>query len=170
VYSLNVPIPSAVRDLAADLRPALAGFDRVRESRDRTLVLKRLPAEDRREYLRVERQAREALAGAPAVEAAVTGIGVFRDPPNGPGPVIYLTIESPGLQQLHERLVETLGAVAELEGDGYVPHVTLARGDAEQALDRLRARELDETRFVIDTLEFYDGRHGERIDTLSLPS
>ncbi len=170
MYSLNVPIPVAVRDLAASLRPALAGFNRVRESRDRTLVLKRLPAEDRREYIEVERRAREALRGAPALEAAVTGIDVFRDPPNGPGQVVYLAVESPGLYDLHDRLVAEFDPIEPLEGEQYTPHVTLARGDDEASIQDLLAREIDPITFAITALEFYDGTHGERIDTISLPA
>lgn len=170
MYSVNVPLPEAVRELTASLRPSLSSFDRVRESRSQTLVLKRLPAEDRREYLAVERRARDALRGAPAVEVEITGIDAFRDPPNGPGPVVYLAVESPGLHLLHERLVDTFGAIDPLEGDDYTPHVTLARGDAEAALQSLLDRSIDPIRFTVDTLEFYDGTHGERIDTVSLPA
>lgn len=170
MYSVNVPLPPAVRELTASLRPALAPFDRVRESRSQTLVLKRLPAEDRRAYLEDERRAREALRGAPAVEVAITGIDAFREPPNGPGPVIYLAVESPGLYLLHERLVDAFGAIEALEGESYTPHVTLARGDDEQAIQSLLDREIEPVRFTVDTLEFHDNRHGERIDTISLPA
>lgn len=167
---MNVPLPEAVRRLTEELRPALVGFDRVRESRTQTLVLKRLQAADRREYLDVERRARQALEGAPAVEAAVTGIDVFRDPPNGPGPVLYLAVESPGLHQLHDRLVEALGAVDVLEGAAYTPHITLARGGERERIQELLGREIDPIRFTVTALEFYDGTHGERIDTVSLPA
>lgn len=170
MYSLNVPLPEAVHDRTAALRPSLAGFDRVRESRTQTLVLKRLPAEDRREYLDVERRAKAALQSAPAVEARLSGIDVFYDPPNGPGPVVYQAVESPGLSDLHARLVDAFGAIEGLEGSGYVPHVTLARGGDRTAVETLLDREYEPVPFVIDELEFYDGRHGERIDTISLPA
>lgn len=170
VYSLNVPLPTPVRELTADLRPALAGLDRVRESRTQTLVLKRLPAQNRRDYLKVERRARAALQGAPAAEAEITGIDVFREPPNGPGPVCYLAVESPGLLDLHERLVEEFGAIEPLEGGEYAPHVTLGRGGSESTIRQLLERDIDPIRFTVTTLEFYDGTHGERIDTVSLPA
>ena len=170
MYSLNVPLPASVWDLTAKLRPALSGFDRIRESRTQTLVLKRLPAADRREYVDVERRAREALRGAPAVEARIAGLDVFWDPPNGPGPVVYLAVESPGLFQLHQQLVEEFDAIDELEGEAYVPHVTLARGGNDAAVESVLDREFTPLTFTVDTLEFYDGRHRERIDTISLPA
>ena len=170
MYSLNAPLPPAVWDLTASLRPSLSGFDRVRETRTQTLVLKRLPATDRREFIDVERRARDALRGAPAVEARISGIEVFRDPPNGPGPVLYLAVESPGLDRLHSMLVEEFGAIETLEGDGYVPHVTLARGGSEAVIESLRDRDIEGLTFTIDALEFYDGRYRERIDTISLPA
>lgn len=169
MYSLNVPVPPAVRDFAEELRPALVGFERIREPRTHTLVLKRLPAADRREYLEDERRARGALTGAPAVEARIAELGVFWEPPNGPGPVLYLAVESPGLIDLHERLVEELDAVAEMEGEAYTPHVTLARGGDRSTIEGLLSRDIDPIRFTVTELAFYDGRHGERIDTISLP-
>lgn len=170
MYSLNVPVPSVVRDLAEELRPALVGFERVREPRAHTLVLKRLAATDRREYLAVERRARAALSGAPAVEARIAELGAFWNPPNGPGPVLYLAVESPGLLDLHRRLVGELGAVEGMEGEVYTPHVTLARGGDRSTIERLLSRDIDPIRFTVTTLAFYDGRHGERIDTISLPA
>lgn len=170
MYSLNVPLPPAVREVTDRLRPALTGFDRIRESRSQSLVLKRLPAEDRREYVDAERRAREALRGAPAVEAAIDGIDVFFDPPNGPGPVVYLAVESPGLHQLHDRLVAEFGAIQGLEGEGYTPHVTLARGGDAETIQALQERAIDPVRWTVTALEFYDKRHGERIDSVSLPA
>jgi 2'-5' RNA ligase len=170
VYSLNVPLPPAVRDLVASLRPALVGFDSVREGRTQTLVLKRLDADDRREYLTAEREARAALRGAPAFEARIADVGVFSDPPHGRGPVAYLSVESPGLRQVHERLVADLDAIPALEGADYTPHVTLARGGDERAMERLRRATVDPVSWTVDELEFYDARHGERIDTVSLPA
>ncbi|AKH98594.1 2'-5' RNA ligase family protein [Halanaeroarchaeum sulfurireducens] len=170
MYSLNVPLPPAVHDLTSSLRPRLVGFDRVRDSRTRTLVIKRLDADDRREYLGVERRAKKALRGAPAFEARIGDVGVFRDPPRGPAPVVYLAVESPGLRSIHERLTDALGAVPDLEGDGYTPHVTLARGGGGRAIDRLRDATFEPVTWTVDELEFYDARHAERIDAVPLPA
>ena len=127
--SLNVPVPGRVRRLAADRRPELAVFDSVRE--DPSLVCKRF------EQPPGKRALAEALAGTPAFEATVTEIDFFAEPTSGPGPVLYLAVESPGLYDLHRRLVERFGAVPELEGDDYTPHVTLARGGTIADAERL---------------------------------
>lgn len=170
MYSVNVPVPNAVHDLARDLRPALTGFQRIRDRGRQTLLLKRLPADDRREYLDAERRARDALRGAPAVEAQVTGLDVFREPPDGSAPVLFLRVESPGLQQLHGMLVDEFGAVGEvLEGDEYEPHVTLARGDGPD-LGPLLSREFEPITWTVEELIFYDATYHERISGLSLPN
>lgn len=170
MYSLNVPLPPAVHEAIDSIRPALVGFDRVRDGRTRTLVVKRLDADDRREYLGAARRAREALGGAPAFEARITSVGVFEDPPHGRGPVAYLGVESPGLRSIHDRLAEALGALPGLEGEEYTPHVTLARGGDDRAIDRLRNAPLEAVTWTVDELEFYDARHDERIEAVSLPA
>lgn len=168
-YSVNVPVPAAVRELARELRPALTGFDRIRPERSRTLVLKRLPAENRRALLADARRARQALRGTPVFEARVTGVEAFRDPPTGTAPVAYLAIAGRGLQLAHGALVEEFGAIEGLEGEDYVPHVTLARDGPEHAIEPLLDRELDPVTFTVDTLELYDSAHGERVESISLP-
>ncbi|MBS3760177.1 2'-5' RNA ligase family protein [Halodesulfurarchaeum sp.] len=170
MYSVNVPVPLEIRELASQLRPALSGFDRIRPARTRTLVLKRLPATDRREYLHVARRAREALEGTPPFEAAVTGIETFWDPPKGPSPVAYLAVEGEGLSRIHDRLVAEFEAVETLEGPNYVPHVTLARGGPQSAPDPVQDREIEPVRFRVDTLELYDSVHTERVESISLPA
>ncbi len=127
--SLNVPVPGRVRRLAADRRPELAVFDSVRE--DPSLVCKRF------ERPPGKRALADALAGTPAFEAAVTGVDFFAEPTSGTSPVVYLTVESPGLYRLHNGLVERFGAIPELEGDEYDPHVTLARGGTVADAERL---------------------------------
>lgn len=170
MLSLNVPLPGRVRAQIEVLRPALGGFERVRE--EPTLVVKRFGRLDADEAARVESEVRTVLAGAPAFEARLDGLGSFADPPAGPAPVVYLAVESPGLEQLHDRLVEAFGAVDGLEGEDYVPHVTLARGgvaDAPAALDRLADVDVEPVRWTVTELWFWDARHGERVGRVSLP-
>lgn len=167
-YSLNVPVPGRVAAIGEDLRPALSPFASVQDRH--TLVLKRL-SEAGREGL--ETRVRQALAGAPAFEARVQGIGAFEEPVAGPAPVVYLAIESPGLIQVHEQLCERFDPVLGIEGDDYVPHVTLARGggaDAMAALDRLRARDVDPVTWTIGELLFWDAGHDEVTGRVSLPA
>lgn len=175
MYSVNAPVPAAVNELADDLRPALTEFDRVRHSRERTLLLKRLPADDRRELRQDWRDAKEVLQGAPAVEAQVNEIDAFENPPNGSSPVVYLAVDSPGFHHLHDRLCERFDPVPVMEGgDDYDPHVTLARDadglKGQRALDAVTSREIDPVTWTIDELYLWDATRGERVDTLSLPA
>ncbi|WP_435078221.1 2'-5' RNA ligase family protein [Halococcus sp. AFM35] len=164
MFSLNVPAPGRVKRLAAELHPRLAGFERVRERH--SLVCKRFECE---EYDRLAERVRRVLDGAPTVAARVTGIETFDDPVRGPGPVVYLAIGSPGLVTIHERLVGEFGAIAALEGDEYVPHITLARGGSAGRIESLRALAVEPIEWTISELYFHDATHDERVSTLSLP-
>jgi 2'-5' RNA ligase len=170
VYSLNVPVPSTVERLAADLHPRLVPFDRVRDRH--TLVCKRFDA-DEDAYHRLRERLRTALSPAPAFEARITGVDAFETPVHGPGPVAYLAVESPGLRDLHRRLVGAFGAVDDdLEGAGYVPHVTLARGggaSARDALDTLRERDVDPVTWTVSELDLWSRARREAAWTVSLP-
>lgn len=167
MYSLNVPIPGRVARIAADLHPQLTGFDRVRDRH--TLVLKRLGDLDHATFPSIEKAVRQALAGAPAVEAAVTGIAAFREPVSGPAPVVYLAVESPGLRDLHRRLLDVVDPVEGLEGPDYVPHITLARGGGPGDLERLLDTEIEGVSWSVNRLEFWDADRDERAGRLSLP-
>ncbi|MFB6303703.1 MAG: 2'-5' RNA ligase family protein [Haloferacaceae archaeon] len=160
--SLNAPVPGAVRRIASDLAPHLAAFDRLRDRP--SLVVKRFEGH-------VDRVAvREALAGAPAVEACVAGVDYFADPERGPGPVVYLAVESPGLHRIHRRLVDRFGAVPGLEGAEYVPHVTLARGGDVAAAERLADRSVDPVTWTVSRLDCWDAEHDERVGSIALPA
>jgi hypothetical protein len=164
VYSLNVPAPGRVKRLAADLHPRLSGFERVRERH--SLVCKRFESAA---YDRLAERVRRVLDGTPPVPARVTGIDTFDDPVRGPGPVVYLAVSSPGLVAIHERLVGEFGAIASLEGDEYVPHITLARGGSADRAEALRALAIEPIEWTISELNFHDVTHDERASTLSLP-
>lgn len=164
MFSLNVPVPGRVKRLAADIHPRLAAFERVRERH--SLVCKRFESTD---YDRLSERTRRALDGAPPVAARVTGIESFDDPVRGPGPVVYLAVSSPGLVAIHERLVDEFGVIADLEGDAYVPHVTLARGGNADRIEELRALVDEPIEWTVSELHFYDARHDERAGTLPLP-
>lgn len=163
--SLNVPVPGEVKRLANDIGPRLTAFDVIRERH--SIVLKRLDDSDPDV---IKTRIRRELRGAPAVEARISGIDVFPDPPTAPAPVLYLTVESPGLQDLHRQLVAALGAVDGFEGEAYVPHVTLARGGALDDARRLAALPVEPITWTVSELEFFSGRHGERTGTIALPA
>ncbi|WP_411967605.1 2'-5' RNA ligase family protein [Haloferax sp. YSSS75] len=165
MYSLNVPVPGRVARLASDLFPYLAPFDRVRDRH--TLVCKRFETSDP-DHLR--ERLRQTLNGTPAFEAQITGIDFFERPPRGSAPVVYLSVESPGLEALHRRLVDEFGAIDGLEGDEYVPHVTLARGGEVADARAVASREIDPVEWSVSQLDLYDGKFRESVTSISLPA
>lgn len=167
-FSLNVPVPGRVAAIASELRPALSPFASIRDRH--TLVLKRLGEADRDG---LESRVRQALVGAPAVEARIGSIGAFEAPAAGTAPVVYLAVESPGLHQLHAQLCARFEPALGIEGDDYVPHVTLARGGGEAAMaavDRLRDRAIEPVSWTVGELVFWDARHDEVTGRVSLPA
>ncbi|RQH00956.1 2'-5' RNA ligase family protein [Natrarchaeobius oligotrophus] len=166
MYSVNVPVPGRVRTLANDLYPELVGFDSVRE--DHSCLLKRLGDADHVSQL--QHRAHRALEGTPAVEARIDGIDYFADPPLGAAPVVYLAVESPGLESIHADLTETFDAVDGLEGSDYVPHVTLARGGDAADARRLAGREIEPITWTVSELEFWDGAYRLPVSRVSLPA
>ncbi|MFC5277542.1 2'-5' RNA ligase family protein [Halorubrum rubrum] len=193
MFSLNVPLPPAVGRLADDLQPKLSGFDRVRDRH--TLVCKRFgvddvtagaepaPGADAREGLdgdgapprsvaldRLRDRLRRPLAGTPPFAVEVTGVDAFDSPASGSGPVVYLAVESEGLVRLHRRLCAVFGVVDGIEGDAYVPHVTLARGGgpASETIDRLRRIGFDPIRWRVHALDLYDPAFREIAATIEL--
>ena len=169
MYSINVPLPSAVTSLAADLASDLPLAQR-RGRGEHTLVAKRLGDGDHAAYARLEAQGREALRGQPAFEAKVSGVEQFEAAATGPSPVVYLAVESSGLVALHERLCERFDPVDEVEGDKYVPHVTVARGGDRDAAARLVERNIEPVRWTVDELSFYDADRNQPVSRLSLPA
>lgn len=165
MFSLNIPLPSAVNRLSVDLHPKLTGFDRVRERH--TLVAKRFGVDDVGDPGR-ERPTKELalatlrddlrplLAGTGPFDATITGIDAFEAPAQGSGPVVYLAIQSDPLVRLHRRLCTAFDPVEGIEGDAYVPHVTLARGGDSSALDPLFETDIDPIEWRVHELELYD--------------
>lgn len=166
MYSLNVAVPGRVRELANRLYPELQAFSSIRQ--DHSILVKRLGNTE--DYPSLAHRTRQVVAGTPPIEAAVTGIDYFEAPPNGRAPVVYLIVESPGLDRLHRQLVEQLGAVPELEGDEYTMHITLARGGSQDAADRLAGRSIDPIRWTITELLFWDAHNSRRIGSITLPA
>ncbi|WP_254522023.1 2'-5' RNA ligase family protein [Natrinema caseinilyticum] len=166
MYSVNVPVPGRVRRLADDLYPEVVGFETVRENH--SCLLKRLGDADH--VAQLQQRAHRALEGAPAVEAEITGIDYFEDPPLGSAPVVYLAVESPGLEGIHADLADAFEPVEGLEGPDYVPHVTVARGGDLETATRLAAREIEPVRWTVSELEFWDGTYKLPVSRVSLPS
>ena len=171
VYSLNASIPGEAKRLASELFPRLVAFERVRE--EHTLLVKRFESAEldggKAELATLGKRVRSALAGVSAFEVRVTGIDRFEQPARGPGPVVYLAIESTGLERLHRRLVAEFGAVGEIEGEAYTPHVTLARGGSIDAARELTAGvEIAPIEWTVSELRLFDPRDRETIGRVSL--
>jgi len=168
VYSLNAPVPPAVAALASDLASDLVGAQ-ARTRGSHTLVVKRLGGDDAG-YARLAARARDALAGTPTCEARVSGVAVFERVPSGTAPVVYLRVESPGLTALHDRLCDGFDPVAGIEGEAYVPHVTVARGGSVAAARSLAERDVDAIEWVVDELVFWDSAREQSVTRVSLPA
>lgn len=169
VFSLNVPVPSDVARLASDLAREIPGAEERSRGRH-TLVVKRLGTGGYESYHANEARVRELLTGQPPFAASVTGIDIFEEATSGNSPVIYLTVESPGLWDLHERLCEEFGALEGLEGEDYDPHVTIARGGPMDAARRMCDREVDPIEWTVDALSFLDAERGHEASRISLPA
>jgi 2'-5' RNA ligase len=158
VYSLAVSVPGELKRLASDLFPELVAFERVR--RDHSLLVKRFENGDR--SLGGLRAILEpVMRGIEPFRVRTTGIECFERPVRGSSPVVYLAVESPGLDDLHHRLVEFDRPVADLEGSDYTPHVTLARGGASERAQDLVARDIEEIEWTVSELQL-EGKDGSR--------
>lgn len=169
MYSLNVPAPAGVARLASELARDLPGA-RARARDEHTLLVKRLGGSRGDEAVRLPSRVREAIAGTPPFEVTTTGVGVFEEPVTGTGPVVYLAVESPELVALHERLCEEFEPVAHLEGETYVPHVTIARGGDLAAAERLARRDVERVTFEVSELVIWDAERSLPTTRFSLPA
>jgi 2'-5' RNA ligase len=166
VYSLNVPVPSEVSALASRLARELPQA-RPRSRGEHTFVLKRLTGEREARHTLVAR-AREELADTNPFQVRITGVDYFGQPTSGPGPVVYLAVDSPDLERLHYNLATTFDPVEGIEGQEYTPHVTVARDGAEQAAHRIAERSIEPIEWTVTKLVFYDGDRSQRTSRVSL--
>lgn len=179
MYSLNVPVPSAVARLASDLARELPEA-RPRRRGEHTLVCKRLDGSGAGHRSgvgahsatagRLDARVREAVAGTAPFAVRVVGVDQFREAVTGPSPVVYLAVESPGLRELHARVCEAFEPIEGLEGAEYVPHVTVARGGSPATAEAVCEREIDPVEWTVEQLQVYDAEHAQPVSTLSLPA
>ena len=169
MYSLNVPLPSSVTQLASRLARDLPRA-RARPRGEHTLVVKRLGGGDHADYARLEARARDVLGGTVPFGVRATGVDCFETAVTGPSPVVYLAVESPELRALHERLCAEFDAVERMEGEAYVPHVTVARGGDPAAARRLVEREIEPVEWAVDELVCFDADRGQWVSRISLPA
>jgi hypothetical protein len=83
---------------------------------------------------------------------------------------VYLAVESPGLRALHGHLCDEFDPVEGIEGDDYIPHVTIARGGGPAAARRLTERAIDPIEWTVEELVCYDSERGQPASRLSLPA
>lgn len=166
-YSLNASVPVSVARLAA----GLASDCRTADVRTKhSMVVKRLPDESgpdgRRPNVRAfASRAREVLSDLGPFVVRVTGVESFDRPTSGTGPVVYLAVESPGMVAAHERLCQVFDPLPGLEGEDYVPHVTIARrGDA----DRLVGTDIDPIEWTVERLVVWDAHRRLEVESVSL--
>lgn len=169
MYSLNAPVPAAVATLADELAVRLTGA-RSRPRGTRTLVVKRLATADPAGYARLEAKARETLAGTAPCKARITSVDLFEAVPSGTAPVVYLHVESPGLEALHDDLCGPFEPVADIEADDYVPHVTIARGGNVETARSVAASDVEPIEWDVDELVFWDATHEQSVSHVSLPA
>lgn len=165
-YSLNVPVPGAVSRLVASLAPSLAALERTRERH--TLVVKRLGDRSPDELGHLEATLRRELRDVEPFQVRICRIGAFERPATGDRPVVYLAVEGSGLRRLHERLCRRFEPVPGLEGEDYVPHVTLGRAPDHATLERLVALEIEPVAWTLDELHLWDARYRLPVATIGL--
>lgn len=167
MYSLNVPIPPAIRACRDERSGALEPFETVREPL--TLVVKRFGDRSPEALSALEGRLRSRLSTQGPISARIDRIDSFSQPAGGPAPVIYLAVDSPQLEAMHRELVDRYGtADIDIEGAGYVPHVTLARGGPMASVDALVGALEEPITWEIDTLELWSVRYEQPVTTFHL--
>ena len=169
MYSLNVALPSSVTRLAGRLAGELPRA-RARPRGEHTLVVKRLGSGDHAAYARLEARTRAAVRDTTPFEVRIAGVEQFAEAVTDPSPVVYLAVESPGLWLLHERLCGPFDPVEGMEGDDYVPHVTVARGGDPAAARRLTERAVEPIEWTAEELVFFDAERGQSVSRVALPA
>lgn len=168
VYSLNAVVPHAAIERRDELHEVLEPFEERRDPL--TLVVKRFGSRAPTELDSLTQSLGEILQQWGPIAAEIEGIDVFVDPPGGPGPVVYLDITSPGLESLHQQLVDRFGVVdPTIEGHRYVPHITLARGGARTGIDSVTNTTISTHEWTIEELMLWSARHDTAVTRFSLP-
>nr|WP_282594590.1 2'-5' RNA ligase family protein [Halomarina salina] len=163
---MNAPIPTAAETVVQELQTDLPADCRPRDRL--TLVVKRV-GEGETDHRELAARCRDALSGEPRCAARVAGVDVF-DADDG-GPVLHLRVDSPGLRALHRRLCRAFDPVPVIEGEDYVPHVTLGRGGDPDAVQRFRERydgQVDPVEWTVSDLLLWSNRWREPVATLPL--
>ncbi|MFW6153301.1 MAG: 2'-5' RNA ligase family protein [Halobacteriota archaeon] len=158
MYSLNAPVPDEAIEVCERYRDRLGRFERV--TTEHSLLVKRFHRRSPGDIERLAVELDDRLAHWSPIPARIDRFDVFVDPPAGRGPVVYLHVESRGLVSLHRDLVDAYGTVVPvIEGDRYVPHVTVARGGERTEIASITGVSFDPIDWTIDELRLWDGRY-----------
>nr|WP_303651910.1 2'-5' RNA ligase family protein [Halovenus rubra] len=166
---MNIPVPGQIARHACDLARELPNAH-ARPRGSHTLGVKRLVNQADEPYSRLEAKTRELLAGQPAFETRITSIEYFADAPTGSSPVVHFHVESAELERLHQRLTTRFDPVDEIEGKGYSPHITIARGGSLERAKNLVSREIEAVTWTVDELIFWDSKRNQSVSSVSLPA
>ena len=154
MWSLNVSMPQNIVRAIKEVTLGVSGWEEICE--DPTLVIKRFEKGDVDGH--VESEIRLLLEGVEPFDIEIGNLERFDVAERGSSPVLYLEVKSPGMKALHETLVDVFGSVKGVEGENYIPHITIARGGSGDYIefDGLSC----DTEWTVEMLELWnrDGR------------
>ena len=143
-------MPQNVVRLVGEVTPRLKGWEEVCE--EPTLVIKRFERKDLDGHM--ESEIKFLLENVEPFNVKIGNLKKFDVAVRGSSPVLYLEIKSPGMKALHETLVSAFGCVKGIEGENYIPHITLARGGGKEDINFSVLP--GSTQWTAKMLEFWD--------------
>ena len=154
MWSLNVSIPQNIVRAIEEVALGVRGWEEICE--EPTLVIKRFEKRDLDGHVKSE--IRFLLESVEPFGIEIENLERFDVAEKGSSPVLYLEVKSPEVKALHETLVDVFGSVEGVEGENYIPHITIARGGSGDytVFSGLSC----DTGWTVEMLEFWD--RGER--------
>ena len=154
MWSLNVSIPQNIVRAIEEITLGVKGWEEICE--EPTLVIKRFEKKDLDGHVKSE--IRFLLENVEPFGIEIGNLERFDVAERGSSPVLYLEVKSPEVKALHENLVDVFGSVEGIEGENYIPHITIARGGSGDYIE-FSGLSCD-TGWIVEMLEFWD--RGER--------
>ena len=150
MWSLNVSMPQNIVRAIREVALGASGWEEICE--DPTLVIKRFEKVDVSGH--VESEIKLLLESVEPFDIEIGNLERFDVAERGSSPVLYLEVKSPGMKALHEILVDVFGSVKGVEGENYIPHITIARGGGVRDVDFSGFS--GPTIWTAETLEFWN--------------
>ncbi|HIJ12598.1 MAG TPA: 2'-5' RNA ligase family protein [Halobacteriales archaeon] len=150
MWSLNVSIPQGIVRAIGEITPVLGRGEGIVE--EPTLVIKRFEKEDLDGH--IESEIKFLLENVEPFIVEIGNLEMFEVADRGTSPVRYIEVKSIGIKVLHETLVSVFGCVKGVEGENYIPHITIARGSGAKNLDFSDFS--GPIQWTANTLEFWD--------------